>query len=195
MQRIETSHPDVFVLEPQIWPDERGWFFETFHAEKYAALGIAGTFVQDNQSFSRRGVLRGLHFQIKHPQAKLVRAISGEVVDVVVDVRRGSPYFGTFATAVLSAENRHQIYVPRGFAHGFLVLSETAEVLYKCDDKYYPGDEAGLAWNDPDIGIPWTEWGIGLEELILSAKDSVHSVLRDIDPDLLPQYDGTLQTQ
>jgi dTDP-4-dehydrorhamnose 3,5-epimerase len=189
MQRIETSHPDVFLIEPRVWPDDRGWLFESFHEEKYADLGIGGRFVQDNHSFSRRGVLRGLHLQVQHPQAKIVRAIAGEAIDVAVDVRRGSPYFGQYVTALLSAENRHQIYVPRGFAHGFLVLSETAELLYKCDEKYYPGDELGIAWNDPVIGIQWEKWGLPLEEIILSEKDKMHPGLRDTRVELLPVYE------
>ncbi|HEX8832783.1 MAG TPA: dTDP-4-dehydrorhamnose 3,5-epimerase, partial [Abditibacteriaceae bacterium] len=171
MKRIETEHPDVFLIEPQLWQDERGWLFESFHAEKYAGLGVTGNFMQDNHSFSRRGVLRGLHFQVEHPQAKLCRVVSGELIDVAVDVRRDSPRFGQAVVAHLSAGNRRQIYIPRGFAHGFLALSESVELLYKCDEKYFPGDEQGVAWNDPDIAINWKSYGISPDELILSQKD------------------------
>jgi dTDP-4-dehydrorhamnose 3,5-epimerase len=172
MQRIETPLPGVCLLEPKVFGDARGFFLETYHAAKFAALGIAARFVQDNHSKSVRGTLRGLHYQLQHPQAKLCRVIQGEVLDVVVDIRRGSPTFGQWTSVVLSDENKRQIYVPRGFAHGFAVLSETAEFLYKCDDFYDPADERGIAWNDPALGIDW-----GVAEPLLSEKDNRNPTL------------------
>lgn len=147
--------PEVILVEPNVIHDARGFFLETYHRDKYAAGGIPETFVQDNQSFSRKGVLRGLHAQLRHPQGKLVRAIIGEIFDVAVDIRPDSPTFGKWAGAVLSEENAHQLYVPPGFAHGFCVLSDIAHVQYKCTDVYQPGDEIGVVWNDPEIGIDW----------------------------------------
>jgi dTDP-4-dehydrorhamnose 3,5-epimerase len=145
----------VILVAPDVFHDERGFFLETYHRDKYAAGGIPETFVQDNQSFSYSGVLRGLHAQLRHPQGKLVRAIVGEIFDVAVDIRPDSPTFGKWVGATLSAENAHQLYVPPGFAHGFCVLSETAHVQYKCTDVYRPGDEIGIVWNDPEIGVDW----------------------------------------
>ena len=165
----------VILVAPNIIPDERGFFLETYHRDKYAAGGIPETFVQDNQSFSRQRVLRGLHAQLRHPQGKLVRAIVGEIFDVAVDIRPGSPTFGKWAGATLSGENAHQLYVPPGFAHGFCVLSETAHVQYKCTDVYHPGDEIGVAWNDPDIGVEWP-----LEDPILNEKDRTAPRLAEI---------------
>ena len=147
--------PEVILVEPNVIHDARGFFLETYHRDKYAAGGIPETFVQDNQSFSRKGVLRGLHAQLQHPQGKLVRAIIGEIFDVAVDIRPDSPTFGRWVGAVLSEENAHQLYVPPGFAHGFCVLSDVAHVQYKCTDVYQPGDEIGVVWNDPEIGIDW----------------------------------------
>ena len=143
------------VVTPQLHGDERGYFMETYQYEDFKAAGIDRVFVQDNQSSSAHGVLRGLHFQIEHPQAKLVRVVRGEVFDVAVDLREGSATFGKWFGVRLSAENRKQFYVPEGFAHGFLVLSDYAEFCYKCTDYYHPGDEGGLRYNDPDIGIEW----------------------------------------
>jgi dTDP-4-dehydrorhamnose 3,5-epimerase len=145
----------VILVAPDVFHDERGFFLETYHRDKYAAGGIPETFVQDNQSFSHRGVLRGLHAQLRHPQGKLVRAIVGEIFDVAVDIRPDSPTFGKWVGATLSAENAHQLYVPPGFAHGFCVLSDMAHVQYKCTDVYRPGDEIGIVWNDPEIGVDW----------------------------------------
>jgi dTDP-4-dehydrorhamnose 3,5-epimerase len=156
----------VILVTPDVWPDERGFFLETYHRDKYAAGGIPETFVQDNQSFSRRGVLRGLHAQLQFPQGKLVRAITGEIFDVAVDIRPGSPTFGQWVGEILSGENARQLYVPPGFAHGFCVLSETAHVQYKCTDVYRPGDEIGVVWNDPGIGIDWP-----LADPVLNEKD------------------------
>lgn len=158
------------IITPTVLGDVRGYFCETYHYEDYKAAGIPDVFVQDNQSASRRGVLRGLHFQIEHPQAKLVRVIRGEVFDVAVDIRKGSPTYGQWHGVLLSEENKKQFYVPKNFAHGFLVLSEYAEFCYKCTDFYHPGDEGGIMYNDPGIGV---EWPIpeGME-LILSERDT-----------------------
>jgi len=160
------------VITPTVFGDERGYFVETYNYNDYAAAGIDVTFVQDNQSASKRGVLRGLHFQINYPQDKLVRVIKGEVFDVAVDLRKGSPTFGKWHGVILSEENKKQFFVPKGFAHGFLVLSEYAEFCYKVTDFYHPGDEDGLMYNDPALGV---EWPIpeGME-LILSEKDTKH---------------------
>ncbi len=158
------------IITPTVRGDERGYFFESYQYEDYKAAGIDEVFVQDNQSASKRGVLRGLHFQIEHPQAKLVRVLKGEVFDVVVDIRKGSPTYGQWHGVLLSEENKKQFYVPKDFAHGFLVLSDHAEFFYKCSDFYHPGDEGGILYNDPAIGI---EWPIpeGME-LIFSERDT-----------------------
>lgn len=145
------------IVETMAFGDNRGYFMETYQEEKFAAGGITAKFIQDNQSKSTRGVLRGLHFQKNFPQAKLVRVISGEVYDVAVDLRKDSPTFGKYVGALLSAANRRQFFIPKGFAHGFLVLSEEAEFVYKCDDFYHPEDEGGLMWNDPAVSIEWPE--------------------------------------
>lgn len=181
----DTSLPGVLVIEPRVFHDERGFFLETYHSRRYAEFGIEGEFVQDNHSRSVRGSLRGLHYQLGRPQAKLCRVVQGEVFDVAVDIRRGSPTFGRWFGVVLSAENHRQIYVPRGFAHGFMVLSETAEFLYKCDDYYSPGDECGIAWDDPEIGIAWPEIGF---EPILSGKDRGLPMLANTPSDRLPRF-------
>lgn len=160
------------IIEPKVFGDSRGYFMETYNQEDMHKEGLDMVFVQDNQSMSRKGVLRGLHFQKTHPQGKLVRVISGEVFDVAVDLRRSSPTFGQWHGVVLSAENKKQFYLPPGFAHGFLVLSETAEFCYKTTDFYHPEDEGGLAWNDPDIGVKWPVESI--DELLLSDKDKVN---------------------
>lgn len=158
------------IITPAVFGDERGYFYESYHYEAYRDAGIADIFVQDNQSASRRGVLRGLHFQIQHPQAKLVRVIKGEVFDVAVDIRPGSATYGKCHGVLLSEENKKQFYIPENFAHGFLVLSDYAEFCYKCTDFYHPGDEGGIIYNDPAIGI---EWPIpeGME-LIFSERDT-----------------------
>ncbi|RDB70497.1 dTDP-4-dehydrorhamnose 3,5-epimerase [Eggerthella sinensis] len=171
----ETSIEDVLIVDVTAYGDERGYFVETYKRPDFVAGGIGAEFVQDNQSSSTRGVLRGLHFQIEHPQSKLVRVVSGEVFDVAVDLRPGSATYGKWEGVVLSAENRRQFFVPRGFAHGFLVLSDVAEFCYKCDDVYHPNDEGGLMWNDPEIGIAWPiPEGM---ELVLSEKDQAHPSL------------------
>ena len=166
------------VIEPTVHPDARGYFVETYNQRDMAEAGLDMTFVQDNQSMSVKGVLRGLHYQLHYPQGKLVRVIRGAVYDVAVDIREGSPTYGKGEGVVLSAQNKRQFFIPRGFAHGFLVLSETAEFCYKCDDVYHPNDEGGLMWNDPTIGIEWPAMqGDELfdeSKVVLSDKDRVH---------------------
>ncbi len=164
------------VIEPAVHGDERGYFMETYNQRDMHEAGLDMVFVQDNQSMSRKGVLRGLHYQKQHPQGKLVRVLSGVVFDVAVDLRRGSRTFGKWYGIELSAENKKQFYIPEGFAHGFLVRSETAEFCYKVTDFYHPGDEGGLMWNDPDIGIDWGD----VSDVILSEKDRKHPGLRDL---------------
>lgn len=178
---IQTPIEGVIVVDVKSYGDGRGYFTETYKRPDFVAGGISAEFVQDNQSSSVRGVLRGLHFQIDHPQAKLVRVVRGEVFDVCVDLRPGSPTYGQWEGVVLSAANRRQLFVPRGFAHGFLVLSDTAEFCYKCDDVYHPNDEGGIMWNDPTIGIEWPPLQ-GDDEfdparVILSDKDRRHPPL------------------
>ena len=188
MKAIPTSIPEVLVIEPKVFGDSRGFFFESFHAEKLRALGIENQFVQDNHSLSRRGALRGLHYQLHSPQAKLCRVVRGEILDVAVDIRRGSPHFGQWTSAVLSAENKLQIFVPAGFAHGFLVLSAEAEFLYKCDAFYDKADERGVLWNDAGIGVDWQFEEFGIGEFILSDKDRVAPALSNIDSQNLPVF-------
>jgi dTDP-4-dehydrorhamnose 3,5-epimerase len=180
---IETGLAGVLVIEPQVFEDARGFFFETYQEERFAQSGIHGRFVQDNHSRSSRNTLRGLHYQLKHPQAKLCRAVVGEVIDVVADVRPGSPTFCKWISVILSAENKRMIYVPRGYAHGFAVLSDIAEFLYKCDDFYAPQDERGIAWDDPQLAIDWK-----IQTAALSAKDQKLPRLREVDPLDLPAY-------
>lgn len=173
-----TSIDGVIIVDVKSYGDERGYFMETYKRPDFVAGGIDVEFVQDNQSASTKGVLRGLHFQINHPQSKLVRVVKGEVFDVCVDLREGSPTYGKWEGVVLSAENRRQFFIPRGFAHGFLVLSDTAEFCYKCDDVYHPNDEGGLMWNDPAIGIDWPPLQgddmLDASKVILSEKDKQH---------------------
>jgi len=169
MNIVNLSIPDIKLIKPKRFQDERGFFQQTYQYEQYVEAGIGTRFVQDNWSRSSRGVLRGLHYQFEHAQAKLVSVIQGEVFDVAVDMRRSSPTFGQWAGEYLSAENGHQLYIPKGFAHGFLVLSDTVDFMYKCDDYYAPGDECGVIWNDPDIGIEWPE----MDNLIISDKDAI----------------------
>jgi dTDP-4-dehydrorhamnose 3,5-epimerase len=182
MERIDTSLPGVFLIRPKVFSDPRGFFFESYQQKKFSDLGISNIFVQDNHSKSLKGTLRGLHYQLKYPQAKLCRVIQGEVFDVAVDIRKGSPSFGKWVGVILSSENKEQIFIPKGFAHGFLVLSETAEFLYKCDEFYFPDDEMGVAWDDPDIGINW-----GVSEPVLSNKDKSLVQLSKITLGLLPE--------
>lgn len=177
----DTSIEGVKIVDVNAYGDSRGYFMETYKQSDFVAGGIGCVFVQDNQSSSVRGVLRGLHFQIEHPQSKLVRVVSGKVFDVAVDLRKDSATYGKWEGVVLSAENKRQFFIPRGFAHGFLVLSDSAEFCYKCDDVYHPGDEGGLMWNDPKIGIEWPALdGDGLfdeSQLVLSDKDRRHPPL------------------
>lgn len=158
--------PGVFLIEPRVFADERGFFMETYHQQKFADAGITGTFLQDNHSKSVRGTLRGLHYQVNRPQGKLVRVVQGEVWDVAVDLRKSSPTFGQWCAFTLNAENKHMVYVPPQFAHGFCVVSETAEFVYKCTDMYSPADERCILWNDSQLAIPWP-----IKEPILSPKD------------------------
>lgn len=173
---IETSIKGVFVIEPKKYGDNRGYFMETYKKADFDTAGLVYDFVQDNQSKSKSGVLRGLHFQKTFPQAKLVRCIEGEVYDVCVDLRKGSSTYGKWEGVVLSAEKGNQFMIPRGFAHGFVVLSESATFCYKCDELYHPEDEGGIMWNDPDIGIDWKFGG----EVLLSEKDKRHPLLKDV---------------
>lgn len=166
MKVIETELQDVKIIEPKVFGDERGFFFESFNAKAWEKCGITVPFVQDNHSKSIKGVLRGLHFQIKKPQGKLVRVLQGEVLDVIVDTRIGSPTFGKWISILISSEKKNQVWVPPGLAHGFSVLSDTAEFAYKVTDYYDPTDEGGIIWNDPSLNIDWK-----VESPSLSAKD------------------------
>ena len=177
-----TSIEGVIVVDTKTFGDKRGYFMETYKKTDFIAGGITCDFVQDNQSSSTRGVLRGMHFQKEHPQAKLVRVVRGTVFDVCVDLREGSPTRGRWEGVVLSERNRRQFFIPRGFAHGFLVLSDEAEFIYKCDDIYHPNDEGGIMWNDPTIGIEWPPLEgdsiFDQAKLVLSEKDKVHPLLK-----------------
>lgn len=174
-QFLPTSIEGVIIVEPTLFGDKRGYFLETYNEEDFHNNGLCYTFVQDNQSSSTKGVLRGLHFQKQHPQAKLVRVLQGEVFDVAVDLRENSPTYGQWVGVVLSSDNKKQLMIPRGFAHGFLVLSDYAEFAYKCDDFYHPEDEGGIIFNDPVIGINWPDVG----NLNLSEKDMKHKTLKE----------------
>lgn len=171
----KTEIEGVYIIEPKVFGDDRGYFMETYKEDDFLKAGLNYKFVQDNQSRSHKGVLRGLHYQKHFPQAKLVRVISGEVFDVAVDLRKNSPTYGKWVGVTLSAENKKMFMIPRGFAHGFVVLSDTAEFVYKCDEVYHPEDEGGIMWNDPDVGIIWPYKG----EPSLSEKDKLHPLLRD----------------
>lgn len=171
-----TKIKDVYIIIPKVFGDERGYFMETFSEKDFRAQGLNYNFIQDNQSSSRKGVLRGLHFQKTFPQAKLVRVLKGEVFDVAVDLREDSETYGKYVGVLLSAENKKQLLIPRGFAHGFLVISDTAEFAYKCDDFYHPEDEGGLMFDDSDIAIDWPKLDT---EYILSEKDKHHPTLKD----------------
>ena len=179
----EKSLPGVLLIEPMVFEDDRGFFMETYHRGKYGEAGIDQAFVQDNHSHSRRFTLRGLHYQLNHPQAKLVYVITGEILDIAVDIRRGSPTFGRWTGTLLSAKNRRQLFIPAGFAHGFCVLSETADVIYKCTDLYAPGDEYGILWSDPTIDVVWP-----IENPFLSEKDKKNPRLEDVPEENLPVY-------
>ena len=177
MKVVRTAIPDVCIVEPRVFGDARGFFMESWNARMLAEAGIEATFVQDNHSRSRRGVLRGLHYQIAHPQGKLVRVVAGEVFDVAVDLRRSSPTFGRWVGVTLSEENKRMLWVPAGFAHGFLVRSDSADFLYKATDYYHPEHERTLAWNDADVGIEWPLEG----EPQLAAKDATGARLADAE--------------
>jgi dTDP-4-dehydrorhamnose 3,5-epimerase len=185
MKVIATRIPEVLLIEPRVFGDDRGFFMETYNAARYAAAGIPGTFVQDNVSLSRHGILRGLHLQHPHAQGKLVYVLEGEVFDVAVDVRVGSPTFGQWVGEILSADNRRQLWVPEGFAHGFCVTSERALFTYKCTDLYHAETELAVRWDDPDLGIDWP-----VREVQLSEKDARARALADIDSAALPRYPG-----
>ncbi len=177
MRGIGTSIPDVVIVEPDVFGDVRGYFFESYSQRRFDEAVRPVRFVQDNESKSRYGVLRGLHFQKgEYAQSKLVRVVAGRVLDVAVDIRRGSPTFGKYVAVELTAENRRQLFIPRGFAHGFSVLSEEAVFQYKCDNPYAPQAEGAVAWDDPDIGI---DWRLPAEAILLSAKDAANPRLRD----------------
>jgi dTDP-4-dehydrorhamnose 3,5-epimerase len=183
MKVIETTLPGVLLIEPAVHGDARGFFMETWHKERYAAAGLPATFVQDNLSFSQQGTLRGLHFQYPQAQGKQVFVLQGEVFDVAVDIRTGSPTFGRWVGITLSADNKYQLYIPEGLAHGFCVTSETALFAYKCTDFYNPQTEGGIIWNDPDIGITWP-----IEVPVLSEKDQNYPRLNELLPGRLPQF-------
>jgi len=183
MKVTPTAHPEVLLIEPDVFGDARGFFMETFHAARYGAAGLPASFPQDNHSRSAAGVLRGLHYQLRNPQGKLLRAATGAVYDVAVDIRRGSPRFGQWVGVELSGDNHHQLYVPPGFAHGFCVLGEHADVIYKCTALYAPDDEYGIAWDDPDLAIDWPAL-----DFSLSDKDRCFPRLKDSHH--LPDYTG-----
>jgi len=183
MRFIQTEVPGVVIIEPDVHRDGRGFFLETYHQARYSEAGIQGPFVQDNHSHSLQGTLRGLHAQVRRPQGKLVRAVQGEMFDVAVDIRRGSPTFGRWFGVTLSGENFRQLYIPPGFAHGFCVLSERVDVEYKCTDVYDPAGEIGVAWDDPAIAVAWP-----IGNPMISDKDRRAPRLADL-LDLLPPYD------
>jgi dTDP-4-dehydrorhamnose 3,5-epimerase len=185
MRVISTDLPEVYVIEPSVFRDHRGYFVEAYHARRYSEHGFTQSFVQDNVSFSTRGVLRGLHYQLGRPQAKLVMALAGEVYDVAVDIRRGSPTFGRWAGTILTSQNQRQIFIPQGFAHGYHVISETAVVLYKCSDFHEPKEERGIRWDDPALKIGW-----GVDAPVLSEKDLRHPTLDEMSPEDLPRFGG-----
>ena len=183
MERSETSLPGVLELRPTIFRDRRGFFLESYHEAVFAALGIVDRFVQDNHSSSARGTLRGLHYQLRYPQAKLCCVVEGEALNVAVDIRVGSPSFGEWTSIVLSAREQNQIYIPAGFAHGFLALSDGVQFLYKCSDFYDSNDEFGILWSDPDLNISW-----GYVNPVISEKDAKNPRLAQVPLELLPRY-------
>ncbi len=184
MKILPSSLPEILIIEPSVFQDERGFFMETYQQRRYTEAGIESVFVQDNLSYSVRGTLRGLHYQVKHAQAKLIQVIEGTIFDVALDIRRGSPSFGQWTSAHLSAENKRQLFLPQGFAHGFCVLSESAQVVYKCTDYYAAEDEGGVLWSDPALAIAWP-----IAKPLLSEKDSQLPYLADIPPERLPVYE------
>ncbi|MDD3408332.1 MULTISPECIES: dTDP-4-dehydrorhamnose 3,5-epimerase [unclassified Methanobrevibacter] len=178
---IKKEIEDVFTVEPTVFGDDRGYFMETYNENDFKDQGINLTFVQDNQSKSTKGVLRGLHFQYNHPQGKLVRVIRGKVFDVAVDLRKDSNTYGKWVGETLSEDNKKQLFIPKGFAHGFFVISDEAEFVYKCTDFYVPDDEGGILWNDPDIGIKWPLDEINEEDILLSEKDQNWKLMKDTE--------------
>lgn len=186
MQRIETPIAGVLELRPDIFQDARGFFIETYHRERFKSMGITDEFVQDNHSRSVKGTLRGLHYQLRRAQAKLCRVVEGQALDVAVDIRVGSPTFGKWTSVTLCAETHNMIYIPAGFAHGFVVLTDSAQFLYKCSDFYDRSDEHGILWNDSTLNIPW-----GVDTPLVSTKDAGLPRLADVAPDLLPRYHKT----
>lgn len=183
MQFVPTNIPEVIVIKPRVYSDQRGFFAESYRKSYFRENGIDNDFVQDNLSRSTRGTIRGLHYQLINPQAKLVTVTYGRVLDVVVDVRRGSPTFGRYVAEELTSDNKWMLYVPEGFAHGFCVLSDEADFYYKCSDYYNPDGERGIAWNDPDIGIKWPE-----SDPVMSDRDSRLPRLKELDDRDLPVY-------
>jgi dTDP-4-dehydrorhamnose 3,5-epimerase len=182
---IETAVPGVLELRPKIFRDARGSFVETYHRDRYADLGIREAFVQDNHSRSSKGTLRGFHYQLNRPQAKLCWVVEGEALDIALDVRRGSPHFGKWASVRLSATEQNQIFIPAGFAHAFLALTETVQFIYKCSEFYDPKSEHGILWNDAEIGVNWR-----IENPITSEKDAMFSRLADVPYEFLPRYES-----
>jgi dTDP-4-dehydrorhamnose 3,5-epimerase len=183
LQKLETSLPGVWELRPNVFRDARGFFMETYNQRKFAELGISEPFVQDNHSCSAKGILRGLHYQLHHPQAKLCRVVEGEAFDVAVDIRVGSPTFAKWTSVVLSSKAQNQIYIPAGFAHGFLALTETVQFLYKCSEFFDPGDEHGILWSDPALAISWN-----VSDPLISEKDRRYVPLASVSPEFLPRY-------
>lgn len=183
MQRIETSLPGVWELRPRVIRDSRGSFMETYQQKEFGELGITDAFVQDNHSFSQKNSLRGLHYQLRHPQAKICRVIEGQALDVAVDIRVGSPSFGRWTSLILSADEANQVYIPAGFAHGFLTLSDRVQFLYKCSDYHSPADQFGVMWNDPQLRITW-----GISDPLVSEKDRNLPPLSAIPGEHLPPY-------
>ena len=186
LQGEQTAIPGVWLFTPKVFGDARGFFLQTYQTKLYAAAGLDRVFVQDNLSRSCRDTVRGLHYQLKHPQGKLVSVLRGAVLDVAVDIRRGSPTFGRSVAVELSEDNRKQLFIPEGFAHGFRVLSDTADFYYKCTDFYAPGDEYGVRWDDPDLAIPWGD----VAAPVVSEKDGKMARLAEIPPERLPIYQG-----
>jgi dTDP-4-dehydrorhamnose 3,5-epimerase len=183
MDVVSLEIEEVKLVKPRVFKDDRGFFTQTYHFEQYREAGMDVRFVQDNWSRTTKGVLRGLHYQLKHGQDKLVSVIRGEVFDVAVDIRKKSPTFGKWVGAILSEENKHQLFVPKGFAHGFCVLSDEVDFVYKCSDFYTPGDEYGIHWNDPDIGIDWP-----MSEVLISDKDQDAPLVKDVPAENLPVH-------
>jgi dTDP-4-dehydrorhamnose 3,5-epimerase len=183
LERVNTTLPDVWEIQPKVFRDPRGFFLETYNRNRFVEIGIRESFVQDNHSRSSLGTLRGLHYQLRHAQAKLCRVIEGEAFDVAVDIRRGSPTFGKWTSVLLSAEKQNQIFIPAGFAHGFLARTESVQFLYKCSEFYDPSDEHGIRWDDPALAISW-----GVSNPLISEKDAKYSTLADVSPESLPQY-------